>query len=274
MFANSRPSAIVTFTALNTEKPTTWTAVGEPPINLASLLAQRWNTANYWDPAQTSPVQTYANDSPVAGTFQVGVPAVTSYATTWTITDSSVPLPISLLAFTAEAKPGIVELRWKTETEVNNDFFTVQKTKTGESFLDVVTVKGAGTTTKLTSYSALDSQPDPGRWYYRLKQTDFDGRFSYSKLVTVDVSSSMLWKVYPNPSNGYELNISFSSNELGKTASIRITDVNGKEMVTRASLVLEQTEVQLEVKDPIPAGMYILSIAVEQQVSRLKLIVK
>ncbi|MBL7863668.1 MAG: T9SS type A sorting domain-containing protein [Cyclobacteriaceae bacterium] len=273
-FATTRPTATVTFTALNSEKPTTWTAIGEPPTNTNFLRAQRWNTANYWDPAQTSPAQTYANNSPAAGTFQVGVPAVTSYSLAWTITDSSVPLPIELVEFTAEVKQGMVELNWKTETEQDNDYFDVQRTSDGETFADVIRLKGAGNSTKPISYSAHDLQPEPGKQYYRLKQTDFDGKFTYSKLVAVEVPTFMAWRVYPNPTNGLDVRVTFSPDDIGKTAGVRIQDLSGKDLFINNGVRLESAEVSIGLREQLPSGMYIMSIAVDQQVSRVKLVVR
>lgn len=273
-FATTRPTSTITFTALNTEKPTTWTAIGEPPTNPNFLLAQRWNTAAYWDPAQTVPAQTYANNSPAAGTFQVGVPSVTSYSTSWTITDSSVPLPIGLVEFTAVSNSGVVELKWKTETEVDNDYFTVQRTSTGEKFEDVARVDGHGTSTQVNMYGASDYNASPGRWYYRLKQTDFDGKFSYSKLVAVDVTEVATWTVYPNPSDGNMFQVSFSDQDLGKPALVRLQDLNGRELHQYTTGSLDSRNVKIELPQPLSAGVYIITIGVEQRFGRQKMIVK
>lgn len=272
-FATTRPTSTITFTALNTEKPSTWTAIGEPPTNPNSLLAQRWNTAAYWDPAQTSPVQTYTNNSPAAGTFQVAVPSVTSYSTSWTITDSSVPLPITLKSFAARLKGESVEVVWETETELDNDYFTVQRTMDGEYFEEVVRIDGQGTSTTPKRYSAYDHQPLPGRGYYRLRQTDFDGTISYSKLVAVDIPASNFRIVYPNPSNGDDIFLSFPSSDNGKTARVRIADLNGREVFESGALVIDANDTHLRMHDTVSPGVYILSVAVESEVKHFKLIV-
>ncbi|MBL7847400.1 MAG: T9SS type A sorting domain-containing protein [Cyclobacteriaceae bacterium] len=273
-FATTRPTSTVTFTALNTEKPTTWTAIGEPPTNPNQLVAQRWNTAAYWDPAQTSPAQSYTNNSPAAGTFQVAVPSVTNYSTSWTITDSSVPLPIELLSFTATVKNGMVELNWVTETEMNNDHFIVQRTSSGEDFEDVAKIKGKGTTTQRQRYSAIDAVPMPGRIYYRLKQTDFDGTTAYSKLVSVDVPDSFFRTVYPNPSTGAELNVALSLGDIGKKAGIHIVDVTGKEVYQSKPFLVESRVVQWQLSTALPAGIYFISIVLENEIKQVKLIVR
>ncbi len=272
-FATTRPTSTMTFTALNTEKPTTWTAIGEPPTNTNNLLAQRWNTAAYWDPAQTSPAQTYANNSPAAGTFQVGVPSVTSYSTSWTITDSSVPLPITLKSFAARLKNERVEVVWETETEVDNDYFTVQRTTDGEFFEEVVRVDGQGTSTTAKKYVAYDVTPTAGRGYYRLRQTDFDGKTSYSKLVAVDVPASYFRNVYPNPSNGEDIYLAFPNSDTGKTGWVRISDLNGRN-VFEGTVAIGNSDARLKLYSTVPAGVYILSLAVESEVKHFKLIVR
>jgi len=272
-FATTRPTATMTFTALNTEKPTTWTAIGEPPTNTNNLLAQRWNTAAYWDPAQTSPAQTYANNSPAAGTFQVGVPSVTNYSTSWTITDSSVPLPITLKSFAARLRNERVEVVWETETEVDNDYFTVQRTTDGEFFEEVVRVDGQGTSATAKKYVAYDVTPTAGRGYYRLRQTDFDGKTSYSKLVAVDVPASYFRNVYPNPSNGEDIYLAFPNSDAGKTAWVRISDLNGRN-VFEGTVAIGNSDARLKLYTAVPAGVYILSLAVESEVKHFKLIVR
>ena len=92
--------------------------------------------------------------------------------------------------------------------------------------------------------------------------------------MAVDVPESLVWKVYPNPGDGKSIHLSFTQNDLGKTAGVRIADVNGKEIFASQPMILDQTVVNLEFRDPVPPGLYILSIAVDQQVSRVKLIVR
>lgn len=273
-FATTRPTSTVTFTALNTEKPTTWTAIGEPPTNTNQLQAQRWNTAAYWDPAQTSPAQTYANNAPAAGTFQVGVPSVTNYSTSWTITDSSVPLPVQLKSFTAEVRDDRVELNWTTESEVDNDYFTVQRTSDAEKFYDVIRVAGQGNSAELKNYSADDNAPLPGRWYYRLRQTDFGGGTSYSKLVAVDVPESVARQAYPNPGTGEEVNLAVAEGDVGKTAQIRIMNSQGQAVYLGNPFTVQERYIQVRMTSPLGAGVYVISLAVENQLKKFKWIVR
>lgn len=273
-FATTRPTSTLTFTALNTEKPTTWTAIGEPPANPNQLLLQRWNTAAYWDPAQTSPAQTYTNDSPAAGTFQVAIPSITSYSTSWTITDSSVPLPVELVSFTASVRDEVVELNWITDSELDNDFFTVQRTVNAESFQDVIRVPGNGTTTARHEYTAEDLSPIPGRWYYRLRQQDFNGTHSFSKLVAVDVPESVARKVYPNPGTGTELSVMAAPGDVGKQAQVVIMNSQGQPLFQSTVFNVEERTIQVALPTTLSSGVYVVTLTVNNEVRRFKWVVR
>ena len=183
-------------------------------------------------------------------------------------------LPITLVNFSAAAKAGMVYLKWKTESELNNSYFTIQKTFDGEQFSDVAKVNGAGTTTAPRSYSLVDSQASAGKWYYRLKQTDFDGRNSYSKLLLVEVSETLSRVIYPNPSTGDDFMINFSSGDLGKSAFITVQDMSGNQLLELVTPNLTSRNLTVEPIQKLPAGLYIVSISVEQQMVRQKLIVR
>ncbi len=184
------------------------------------------------------------------------------------------PLPITMRSFSAEARIGTVELKWKTESEVNNDYFTIQKTSDGERFYDVAKVNGAGTTTSPRSYRVVDSQAGSGKWYYRLKQTDFNGIYSYSKLLLVEVSEIVERMIYPNPSAGDYFIIGFSSQDIGKNAFIQMHDMSGKELLRLDVPNLTSGQMKVEPFQRLSSGIYIISILVEQQVTQKKLVVK
>jgi hypothetical protein len=110
------------------------------------------------------------------------------------------PLPIELLAFTAACERTRVVLKWTTATELGNDFFTLYRSADGAEFEVVGTVPGAGTSNRVRHYTFTDEQPRPGISYYRLRQTDFDGKFEDAQVLAVTCSgpeADVL--VYPNP---------------------------------------------------------------------------
>jgi hypothetical protein len=116
--------------------------------------------------------------------------------------DCTTPLPITLLFFDALAKERKVYLKWATASEINNDFFTIERSKNGLEWEKVVNVKGAGFSSTLLNYDAIDHEPYSGISYYRLKQTDFDGQYAYSNIRAVNIDSDKdIVKIYPNPTN-------------------------------------------------------------------------
>lgn len=102
---------------------------------------------------------------------------------------TNAPLPIELLYFDALAIGAQVALNWATATEQNNDFFTVERSADGLIWEEVLVMNGAGTSIHKIDYSAVDSRPLSGLSYYRLKQTDYDGQFSYSTISSVFMNS-------------------------------------------------------------------------------------
>jgi hypothetical protein len=121
------------------------------------------------------------------------------------------PLPIELLNFEAAymEETGFVELKWSTATEIDNDFFTVEASRDGSNWTEILRQKGAGTTHQFTSYIDFDKNPYDGINYYRLKQTDFNGDYTYSKTIAINIQSSNDNTViaFPSPVNDI-LNIS------------------------------------------------------------------
>ncbi len=140
------------------------------------------------------------------------------------------PLPIELLSFTAKAQNKSVILNWITVTETNNDYFSIERSKEGTEFEEIIIVDGAGTSNLQLSYVAKDVAPYTGLSYYRLKQTDFDGKFSYSQIVPVNINTGVIFKIIPNPSDGKTLNLVFHSDS-EELLMVECTSVVGKKVL-------------------------------------------
>ncbi len=131
------------------------------------------------------------------------IPANSTRYITIGSTTFSTSLPMELIGF--EAIPNDeqhnVTLNWSTASEKNNDFFTVEKSANVDDWEAVSQISGAGNSEERLDYEVIDSRPYPGLSYYRLKQTDFDGQFSYSpiKPVTLGNGPSKKLSLYPNP---------------------------------------------------------------------------
>lgn len=115
-------------------------------------------------------------------------------------------------------------LQWKTATEINNDYFTVQRSSDGLIFEDLATIQGAGNSTSILSYNYLDKEPLNGISYYRIKQTDFDGQYDYSTIRSIIILPTSNLNIYPNPLKGAELNIS----GISELCTFQLFDLSGK----------------------------------------------
>ncbi len=121
----------------------------------------------------------------------------------WSITGDDLncsALPIELIAFNAQVNDrNQVDLVWKTATEINNDYFTIERSKDGIQFESLTEVEGAGNSVEIISYSTEDAHPYGGISYYRLKQTDFDGTSSFSEVKSVNIKNENGFVAFPNP---------------------------------------------------------------------------
>lgn len=99
-------------------------------------------------------------------------------------------LPVELLDFSAIREGASIKVHWITSTEVNNAHFTVERSVDGKVWEELASRQGAGTSYNLNEYVIYDTNPAPGVSYYRIKQTDYDGAFTYSAIQRVNLSSS------------------------------------------------------------------------------------
>ena len=129
-------------------------------------------------------------------------------------------VPVELTSFTAVSSGNNITLNWKTATETNNFGFVIERSNNNTDFYKVGSLSGFGTSTEINSYQFVDENLAAGKYYYRLKQIDFDGTYNYSSKIEVNVESFPavfeLSQNYPNPFNPSTL-IKFSVAENGFT---------------------------------------------------------
>lgn len=116
-------------------------------------------------------------------------------------------LPVKLTSIKASVNQNAkIDITWATESELNNDYFTIEKSSNGLDYKSIGTVRGAGTTSTAHNYSFTDNHPFEGSAYYRLKQNDFDGKHEYFGPITIHYekkdNGGCVMKVYPNPCMG------------------------------------------------------------------------
>lgn len=170
-------------------------------------------------------------------------------------------LPIELLEFSTHLNlQNHVELRWKTASEINNDHFSIERSKDAINWEIIQQVKGAGNSTEIKAYIAIDYSPFSGTSYYRLKQTDFNGEFSYSGIQSVStIQQKEALSIYPNPTD-HLVTIIGNRNELNQ---IKIFDILGQDVTYKVVLVENNiTNLTLSLTN-LPSGIYFFKTANE-----------
>ena len=169
------------------------------------------------------------------------------------------PLPIKLLNFEAKMVSEQAQLTWTTLTEINNAFFTVEKSRDAIFFEEVTTVEGAGNSNVIRKYETLDQQPYRGTSYYRLKQTDWNGDFEYSKLVALNNEPPRKVRMFPNPVKGtvfIELDYAYEG-----PVFLSINKAIGGEVFSQKRMVKDQQLLTLKLPQDLPSGMYLVQIS-------------
>ncbi len=168
-------------------------------------------------------------------------------------------LPIELLSFDARWEAGVVAINWITLSEDNNDFFHVERSTNGIDFQPIHRTEGAGTSDRPLHYQAFDDNPFAGTNYYRLKQTDFDGRFSYSDIRAVEVLGDQQLEVFPNPVTR-ELRLALSQFNVREIA-YEVVHLSGKRMFAGQAAVNDGlVVVSSDAVNDLPPGNYIVRI--------------
>jgi hypothetical protein len=167
------------------------------------------------------------------------------------------PLPIELLAFTAEARPdGTVQLAWSTASEQGNALFTVERSTDAQAWEDVASLPGAGNSTQPVYYQAVDQGATGPLIYYRLRQTDQNGATSWSSVVPVRLPMAETAEplVFPNPSQG-PFQVSFPG--MDGVAWIELLAPDGRLV---RDLQVQRTGIGTYLVDPgpLPKGIYVL----------------
>ncbi len=140
-----------------------------------------------------------------------------------TIIDGS--LPIELLSFSAELEEEYVNINWITASEINNDFFTIEKSRDANHWEAIANINGAGNSNQALEYNYKDYDITDGIWYYRLKQTDFDGQYKYFSPVAVEIFPANKLDIIKAHNNENHLLVSLKT--AGKNATLIICDMSG-----------------------------------------------
>lgn len=194
-----------------------------------------------------------------AGTNTVTMTGGDNFGDLHAMDDIMERLPIVLISFEAKATAGKVELNWVTASEENNSFFTIERSPNGFDFEPILWINGAGNSKTFINYKATDMNPKQALMYYRLKQTDFNGMFSYSELVSVFSAVSNIqpdFVIQGNPLGRGERLI-ISRNQKGE-GYLMIVGLN-TEVIQEVRLTDSESEnLELDLPVSILSGTYIV----------------
>jgi hypothetical protein len=189
------------------------------------------------------------------------------------ITDTTL-VPVELISFAATSNGKEVILNWSTATELNNQLFEVQRSFEGSDFASVGFVNGKGTTTERQDYTYRDKILTDGKYYYRLKQIDYLGRYEYSNIIEIELrafNSYLLEQNYPNPFNP-TTTIGYGIREKG---NVKITILNaiGEDVAVILNEEREPGFHQVEFNAAnLPSGVYFYQLKAGDYIDTKKMI--
>ncbi len=239
-------------------------------VDMTALRVAHWNSATpIWEDFGGSIVggSTVADGS-------IMVSNVSNFSPfTISTTDAINPLPVEMLSFNAKVNNNIVDVNWETSSEINNDYFTIERSIDGVNFEEVATISGAGNSNEIKDYYYPDLSPFSGTSYYRIKQTDFDATFKYSEIKSVNFETetdNLGIIMYPNPvENTNSVNIDFSNNI--EDVVFKILDMYGRAVNVEYSI--NANNVVLKTQE-LSKGIYFINLLIDGTKISRKLIVK
>jgi len=199
-----------------------------------------------------------ANGSTTSGGSSFGSATVVNNCSSCSETVLAPVLPIELLFFNGKQEKESIGLSWATATELGNDYFSIEKSTDGIRWIVLENIQGAGNSTSNLQYTFEDNAPEDGIQYYRLKQTDFDGTFTYSIAIAINFEGAANRKsisVYPNPNSSNQLN--FRGIGVGLSYTLELKKVTGE-------LLYSQTINANSIALPdLEKGMYLITLHAE-----------
>lgn len=178
------------------------------------------------------------------------------------------PLPVNLLSFNAKLIDNLVAIKWSTSNEINNDYFTIEKSINGIEWTTLTTVDASESNENVKFYEAFDLSPLHGIQYYRLRQTDINGQSKYYDKVFVNVTSTKPEIVaYPNPCSDF-LSVNLNATE---QTDLKLLNAFGQVVYSESSS--DQTLVKIDLS-ALPAGVYVLEMMVNNELSASRIVKK
>ncbi|NDK56770.1 T9SS type A sorting domain-containing protein [Pontibacter fetidus] len=192
---------------------------------------------------------------------------------TFTLAPPITPLPVELVWFKANRQEQVVQLQWKTASELNNEGFEVQTSIDGRTFTTIAFIPSKSPNSHVAQvYSYTDSQAKRNQLtYYRLKQVDFSGEVSYSKTAAISAATTpFIVQATPNPFTDY-LQFAFEAT----IVQVTLTDMHGKPVLTKTLTQQDKTQdgyFKLSTSQLEDSGIYVLTLQAPDKLYRTKLL--
>ncbi|MFM8433489.1 MAG: T9SS type A sorting domain-containing protein [Bacteroidota bacterium] len=182
---------------------------------------------------------------------------------------SIIILPVELMSFNVTDINGVAEVKWVTASETNNEQFAVERSRNGRDFENVTTLPGAGTTSELRSYRFIDHFPLSGVSYYRIKQSDFDGKSSYSEVVSYrNIDDGKIIRLVPNPAENH---VTVVIPDGLDASSVSVQDVRGQVVVQKDLASDRLTDMDVS---GLSKGMYFVKVVGGSSISTEQLVLR
>jgi serine protease AprX len=170
------------------------------------------------------------------------------------------PVPVELISFYGRLVSDKIILEWVTSTELNNFGFEIERSSTNSSFEKIGFVEGNNTSVNRITYNFIDDDLSQSRYYYRIKQIDFDGTYSYSNVIQVDIPLLSEFKLYPNYPNPFNPSTKIRFNVPVKSdVKITLNDVLGREIGVLFNEIAEPGTNEIEINgSALSSGIYLV----------------
>lgn len=180
-------------------------------------------------------------------------------------------LPLQLLSFKAILLNKSVFVEWRTNNEINTDYFIVERSNSSNlSMFKTLQKVAAFGSNSIKTYSINDNLPLPGTSYYRLLQVDKNGKSQYSSIVSVTIKLNGDIIIFPNPVNSY-VNLKIQSNVSGK-ANLQVADITGKVLLQQQKSIMQGENSIAIPASSLTKGIYVLKVIQDNFTKSIKFI--
>lgn len=254
---SAKPNVNITFAFDPLETQANSDAFGSNDPGLLStagqLVAQRFNPGiGKWH--DILPMGGQAGNT-VAGT----APAPADFFRSWTLSNMTMPLPITLVAWNGACDGKSVLLKWTTASEQDNDHFSIEKSRDANDWYVIGTAPGAGNSSSMISYSFVDKDAQ-GLAYYRLRQTDHNGTSEVSHNIATGCGTDNGTEIVSAWDDGRDVNVVVSSS-LDAVYDLTLMDAQGKVLAVRPAQMINAGITTLRVaKQGIAPGAYVVRL--------------